>query len=184
MSAGLNVGDRIKLAKLLALLGSDHAGERDAAGSLRNGCSNQGALAATLAGLEGGEAVPRPDEPAGNGKPSDAQRTARALRLWKPGEEMPGTPGAAYVAARGVPHLADSPALRFLADYPHPSAGRLVAMLALVVDVAGEPLALHRTYLRRDGSGEVEVDPPKATIGPIWRGAIRLDPIAPEIVIG
>lgn len=57
-------------------------------------------------------------------------------------------------------------------------------MLALVVDAAGAPIAVHRTYLRRDGSGKANVTPAKASIGPVRGGAIRLDPVAAELVIG
>jgi putative DNA primase/helicase len=35
-------------------------------------------------------------------------------------------------------------------------------------------VAVHRTYLRHDGSGKADVKPSRAALGPIWRGAIRL----------
>ena len=57
-------------------------------------------------------------------------------------------------------------------------------MLVLVRDAAGEPLAIHRTYLRRDGTGKADVEPTKASLGPVWGGAVRLAPLAPELVIG
>jgi hypothetical protein len=55
--------------------------------------------------------------------------------------------------------------------------------VALVVDVTGKPVAVHRTYL---GAGGVKaaMEPPKASKGPVWGGAIRLDPEAPEIAVG
>ena len=34
--------------------------------------------------------------------------------------------------------------------------------------------AVHRTYLRADGSGKAEVDPPKAMLGAVQGGAVRL----------
>jgi phage/plasmid primase-like uncharacterized protein len=57
-------------------------------------------------------------------------------------------------------------------------------MIALVQDVAGDPIGVHRTYLRRDGSGKADIEPPKASLGPVWGGAIRLDHATPELVIG
>jgi hypothetical protein len=60
----------------------------------------------------------------------------------------------------------------------------LPAMLALVVNVAGKPMGLHRTFLRPDGTGKASVDPAKATLGPIAGGAIRLHPEASGLVIG
>jgi phage/plasmid primase-like uncharacterized protein len=56
-------------------------------------------------------------------------------------------------------------------------------MLALVVDVTGTPLGIHRTYLHGDGRGKADVVPTKASLGPIWGGAIRLDPVACTMVI-
>ena len=50
-----------------------------------------------------------------------------------------------------------------------------------VLGVASECIGL---YLRADGSGQADVEPQKATLGPIWGGAVRLDPAAPELVIG
>ncbi len=57
-------------------------------------------------------------------------------------------------------------------------------MIALITDWNGAPVAVHRTYLRRDGTGKADVTPAKASLGPIWGGAIRLNPTAPELVIG
>jgi phage/plasmid primase-like uncharacterized protein len=57
-------------------------------------------------------------------------------------------------------------------------------MIALVCDVASKPLGIHRTFLARDGS-KSRLEPAKASLGPIWSGAIRLDEVvdgAPLIV--
>jgi putative DNA primase/helicase len=81
--------------------------------------------------------------------------------------------------------LAASVAIRFRGDTPHPEYARLPAMIALVSDVAGVPIAIHRTYLSRDG-GKARVEPAKASLGPVWGGAIRLDSLTPGVplVIG
>jgi putative DNA primase/helicase len=52
-----------------------------------------------------------------------------------------------------------------------------------VHDATGLPVACHRTYLTPDGRKSA-AEPQKASKGPIWRGAIRLDPAAPELVVG
>ena len=57
-------------------------------------------------------------------------------------------------------------------------------MIAEVLDAAGRFLGIHRTYLAPDGSGKATVDPPRKTLGPVWGGAVRLDPLATELVIG
>jgi hypothetical protein len=64
-----------------------------------------------------------------------------------------------------------------LKRHPHPEGGRPPAMIALVCDVAGTPLGIHRTFLARDGS-KSRAEPVKASLGPVWTGAIRLDPLA------
>jgi phage/plasmid primase-like uncharacterized protein len=49
----------------------------------------------------------------------------------------------------------------------------------------GTPSAVHRTYLTRGGD-KAAVEPAKASLGPIWGGAIRLDALANDkpLVIG
>jgi phage/plasmid primase-like uncharacterized protein len=47
-------------------------------------------------------------------------------------------------------------------------------MIALVSDVTGAAVAVHRTYLRRDGSGKADAEPSRAALGPIWGSAVRL----------
>ncbi len=58
-------------------------------------------------------------------------------------------------------------------------------MVALVIDVTGAPIAVHRTYLTRDGL-KADVEPAKASLGPVWGGAIRLEELVDglPLVIG
>ena len=58
-------------------------------------------------------------------------------------------------------------------------------MIALVSDVAGSPIAVHRTYLTRDGK-KARIEPVKASLGSFWGGAIRLHALAADtpLVIG
>jgi phage/plasmid primase-like uncharacterized protein len=52
-------------------------------------------------------------------------------------------------------------------------------MVALVVDVSGSLTSVHRTYLASDGQGKADVDPRKASLGPVSGGVIRLaEPVA------
>jgi phage/plasmid primase-like uncharacterized protein len=44
----------------------------------------------------------------------------------------------------------------------------------IVSPSTGAPVAIHRTYLRRDGTGKADVDPAKASKGPMGGGAIML----------
>ena len=136
--------------------------------------------------VAGGEALPGA-RPAPDPQDMQARRAGqrdKALRLWAGSEAAAGTIADAYLTGRALGGLAASSVLRFRGDCPHPEGGKLPALVALVVDVAGQPLAVHRTYLRRDGSGKAAITPDRATLAPVWGGAIRLDAVAPEMVIG
>jgi phage/plasmid primase-like uncharacterized protein len=102
------------------------------------------------------------------------RKAEAALRLWRGSEPAAGTLAANYLAARGLPDLAASPALRFRGDTWHPEGGRYPAMVALVSDASGAGVAVHRTFLRHDGSGKANVEPARAALGPTWGGAVRL----------
>lgn len=116
-----------------------------------------------------------------------ASRIRAALALWDAAMPINGTLAALYLAARGLAGEA-SPALRFHPALRHPNApGTFPAMIALVVStLTGEPVAIHRTYLRRDGTGKASVDPAKASKGPMGGGAIMLHDLRPgaPLVIG
>jgi putative DNA primase/helicase len=114
---------------------------------------------------------------------SRERATAAALRTWNGAAAASGTPADAYLIRRGLPGLAASPALRFRGDCSHPEGGRYPALVALVVDAAGKAIAVHRTYVTTAGQ-KATVEPSRASNGHVWGGAIRLDPEAPEIVIG
>jgi phage/plasmid primase-like uncharacterized protein len=115
------------------------------------------------------------------------QQKERALQLRNGSTPTLKTIAQTYLNWRGIPDLAASPALRFRADTPHPEIkGRFPAMISEVVDVNGKFLAIQRTFLRRDGRGKADMEPPRATLAPIWGGSIRLQPHDPNLplVIG
>lgn len=147
-------------------------------------CQDQAAVADAVARATGQEARPvHRDE---TDKATARLRKAEAaLRLWRGSEPAVATLAAAYLAARGLPGLSASPALRFRGDLWHPEGGRYPALVALVSDADGAGMAIHRTFLRRDGSGKADVEPAKASLGPVWGGAIRLrdyDPARPLVI--
>jgi hypothetical protein len=149
-----------------------------------NGCGRD-ALADALARVTGADNRPAERETVNL---DDAARragaTAEALKVWAGSTTALDTLADVYLTRRALPGLAASAALRFRGDCHHPEQrGRYPALVALVLDVAGKPVAVHRTYLGADGR-KAAVEPPKASKGPVWGGAIRLDPEAPEIVIG
>ena len=148
-------------------------------------CQDRDALGALLRGGQASTPPPRDDYARRATAAQDAAaKSARALALWNRSVPCPDTPAAVYLAARGLPSLASSPALRFSRDTRHPSGGTTPAMIALVQDATGNPVAVHRTFLQPDGAGKTDAEPNRASLGPIWRGAIRLHSMAEELVIG
>jgi putative DNA primase/helicase len=114
----------------------------------------------------------------------DARRSEIALTIWQSAKPAPGTPVETYLASRGI-DLPPPDALRFHAGLKHPSGGIWPAMVALVTSGAeGRPLAIHRTFLARDGSGKAPVDPQKMMLGPCRGGVVRLADPGDVLMVG
>jgi phage/plasmid primase-like uncharacterized protein len=111
-------------------------------------------------------------------------RLERAERIWRRSEPVPGTPGVVYLGARGIGHLVDCPDLRFRANCSHPTGAGLPALVAAVRDVDGRLVGVHRTYIGRDGIGKAEIEPQKASLGPVHGGTVRLAPIEQVLETG
>jgi hypothetical protein len=57
-------------------------------------------------------------------------------------------------------------------------------MIALVTRGSDDtPIAIHRTYLARDGASKAPVDPQKMMLGPCRGGVVRLGPIGNRLMI-
>jgi putative DNA primase/helicase len=114
----------------------------------------------------------------------DAKRTAIALAIWQDTAPASNTVVESYLASRGL-HLPMISALRFHAGLKHPSGGIWPVMVALVTKGAdGTPLAIHRTFLARDGAGKAPVEPAKMMLGPCHRGAVRLAEPGEVLMVG
>jgi putative DNA primase/helicase len=112
------------------------------------------------------------------------QRSAAALAIWQASHTVEHTPVITYLRSRGL-DLPASPSLRFHADLKHPSGGVWPAMVALVTSgTDGTPIAIHRTFLARDGAGKAPVDPPKMMFGPCRGGAVRLADPSDVLMVG
>lgn len=112
------------------------------------------------------------------------KRSAAALAIWRASHPTEVTTVAIYLRSRGldVPALS---ALRFHAGLKHPSGGVWPAMVALVTHGAtGSPIAIHRTFLARDGGGKAPVDPAKMMLGPCRGGVVRLCEPGDVLMIG
>lgn len=133
-------------------------------------CSDRSALLAIVATGDV-RGLPTPD--LDRERAARAKATERALALWAGSEPVAGTPVEYYLNRRCLSFLIGCSALRFRGDCPHPERSRLPAMIAIVTDPTGGPVAIHRTYLRTDGR-KADIEPVKATLGPVWGAAIRL----------
>jgi putative DNA primase/helicase len=124
-------------------------------------------------------AADRPDR-------DDAKRTVAALSIWRSATAGTGTLVETYLRSRGL-NIPASPNIRFHAGLKHPSGAIWPAMVALVTrGTDNMPLAIHRTFLSRDGTGKAPVEPQKMMLGPCRGGAVRLGPVRPDewLVIG
>lgn len=113
-----------------------------------------------------------------------ADRTRPALDLWRASRPATGTPVEAYLRSRGLT-LPTPSTLRFHAGLKHASGGIWPAMVALVRrGTDGRPLAVHRTFLARDGSSKAPVEPAKMMLGPCRGGAVRLAEPGDRLMVG
>ena len=113
--------------------------------------------------------VTKPTEP----DRDDIKRTEAALSIWQASKPAGGTLIETYLGSRGL-RLPATPTLRFHPYLKHPSGDSWPALIALVTRGSDDaPLAIHRTFLARDGTGKAPVDPQKMMLGPC-RGGDRV----------
>ena len=114
----------------------------------------------------------------------DTKRTKAALAIWHSAKPSHGTPVETYLASRAI-CVPTPDALRFHPGLRHPSGGIWSVMAALVTSgTDGTPIAIHRTFLARDGAGKAPVDPPKMMFGPCRGGAVRLADPSDVLMVG
>jgi putative DNA primase/helicase len=114
----------------------------------------------------------------------DQKRTERALAKWRSATADSGTLMDTYLCSRGL-HIPPPPTLRFHPGLKHPSGGIWPAMIALVTRGSDDkPLAIHRTFLARDGSGKAPIKPERMMLGPCRGGAVRLGVPGNILMIG
>jgi len=124
---------------------------------------------------QGGANRSLPDRARSNRLDSDVEkRTGAALRIWQATTPASGTLVEVYLQSRGI-RIPPPVSVRFHAGLKHPSGGTWPAMVSLVTRGTDDmPLAIHRTFLARDGAGKARVQPDKMMLGPCRGGAVRL----------
>jgi hypothetical protein len=108
------------------------------------------------------------------------RRIDAARALWGRAVPAPGTPVETYLRSRAIT-LPIPDSLRFLWFCPHRNGHYYPAMVAAVVGVTGHLIGIHKTFLRRDGSGKADLpsEEQRECCGPIGGGAVRLAEIQP-----
>lgn len=190
IAAGLTVDDIVQWSESAA----NFVSERDVRTAFRGITTNGPTTPATLwrAALDAGWRPPKDGQPA----PSPVPRIKRPLQparhdevplqvlsaqrlAWFASLDAPAGPALAYLQTRGcvIPpadgDLRWHPALRHRCGYTGP------ALVALVTDARTiEPLTLHFTWVRPDGTKAPEADPPRLLLGGHRKsgGVIRLWP--------
>jgi putative DNA primase/helicase len=104
----------------------------------------------------------------------DAKRSEVALAIWRATLLGESSLVETYLRSRKI--VAPVPAaLRFHPGLKHPSGGNWPVMVALITNGKdGTPLAIHRTFLSRDGGGKAPVEPQKMMLGPVRGGVVHL----------
>ena len=93
-----------------------------------------------------------------------------------------------YLRSRGIT-IPPPFSLRWMPSCKHgPTEAYLPEMVAKVVNVDDEFVAVHRTFLRADSAGKAAIDPrlQKMSLGPTAGGAVRLAPLDPDraLIVG
>jgi hypothetical protein len=158
--------------------------EREAGAQERARETEPGAAKPTLPPADAEPAEIAATRPFGH-RPDDlADHTAKALRIWDETSDFRGTLAEVYLASRHIVGALPT-SLRFHPGLKHPAGLRWPAMVALVTDgVSGKPVAIHRTFLARDGKGKAPVEPHKMLLGPTRGGAVRLSEAGETLAIG
>jgi putative DNA primase/helicase len=87
----------------------------------------------------------------------------------------PNTPVEIYFRFRAITDELP-PDIQYHARIKHgPTKTWYPGIVALVRNLSGDCVALHRTYLQKDGRGKANIDPTKMALGPTRGCAVRLD---------
>lgn len=121
---------------------------------------------------------------------SRLERRDAALRLWEAGRAVTGSLSERHCRQRGIARPLPGPEVLRHNNQAAVSAYRgqgyrRPALLAAIQDAAGGFTAVEVTYLAAHGGRASDLRLPRKTVGPAPGGcAVRLDPAAPEMLVG
>ncbi len=138
----------------------------------------------SLVGHVDQERLSRRAAPCARRAPDTKDRTAAARRIWSESRPAADTPVETYLASRGIT-IPPPPTLRYHIGLKHGPTGLVLpAMVAAVTTCPSrEVVAIHRTFIKADGSDKAPVTQSKMMLGPCVGGAVRLAPAADELVL-
>lgn len=140
------------------------------------GCDNRDVWAA----FEGDNVIPDRVWVAASPKVSPEQYIRK---LWKESVPAKGSLVETYLRARGIT-IDIAPTIRFLPSHKHtPTGGMFPVMLCAVLNAEGKLRAIHRTYLKQDGSGKAEIDQARMTLGSIGGFSVHLSRAVSSLVL-
>lgn len=113
---------------------------------------------------------------------SKDDRTPEALAIWDAAQPATGTPAEAYLRSRGIT-MPVPPTIRFTRLQYGKFGPQYPVLVALVQNVACEPIGIQRTYLDPGGNGKAAVAKPKLSLGSIRGGAVRLGEAANQLIV-
>ncbi len=131
----------------------------------------------------------QPDSPEGGSPPAsrsqDSRYQAIALKTWQQSLPADGTVVETYLRSRGITVPVPS-SLRHHPHLKHREAGRFFpGMVAQVSHPDGSFMAIHRTYLAKDGRGKAfskhDTFDSKKALGAVSGGAIHLAPVGSRL---
>ncbi len=137
-------------------------------------CEDRESIGAALDRVTAGEWIKSDRQEPETDIEARARKMERARVLWAGAGAVPGTPAELYLWNRCLGFLSGCSRLRYREDVSHPEGGRHPAMIGLVTNADDQPIAVHRTYLDRATGRKAGLEPAKASLGPVWGGAIRL----------
>ena len=111
-------------------------------------------------------------------------RIALAKRIWSECRPVADTPVERYLASRGIT-MEPPPTIRFHPGLMHSPTGLLIpAMVAAVTVCPGDEIvAIHRIFLKADGTGKAPITQNKMMLGPCKGGAVRLAISGDELIL-
>jgi putative DNA primase/helicase len=116
------------------------------------------------------------------GHRSAADRLEQVRDIWNRTRPAKGTIVEAYLRRRGITILPDC--LRFSILKHTPSGRTLPTMVAAVRDLDSNLTAIHRTFLKPDGSGKADVEPAKMSLGQCAGASVHLATAGLALAVG